>query len=383
MAGITVSDIMNANQLWSTSATSWADFLLGIQNNASYLDTNVSHPLSAAWQGTAAELATGQVNTAKGGLIDTASKLSTVQGLIENFNDNLSSWQQQLGPLVSQARSDGFDVGEDGTVSVPPLSRGAQIIADHDPSSAGLIATEQAQAAKLQDDIQAILKAANNYDDETAAVLRNQLPTEGVALQNPTKWDSKYSSLSQIALAYYGNANMWPLIYEANKNTIKNPNLISTSMKLVIPAAAGRPETTASLTPAEAALLAQASGSGNPDSPTVHITPEQEREFAIANGLSPSPAGSTTGTHPAGVTYEGNPDNDSYRSSQGGASFPPTTAAHATPGVTFEGNPNNDSYRSSQGGASLPSTTSGDPIAPNSQGLYLPPNASEAESNAS
>jgi len=50
---------MNANQLWTTSATSWADFLLGIQNNASYLDTNVSHPLSAAWQGTAAHTGTG------------------------------------------------------------------------------------------------------------------------------------------------------------------------------------------------------------------------------------------------------------------------------------------------------------------------------------
>jgi hypothetical protein len=324
MAGITVSDIMNANQLWTTSATSWADFLLGIQNNASYLDTNVSHPLSAAWQGTAAELATGQVNTAKGGLIDTASKVGTIQGLIEDFNNNLSSWQQQLGPLVSQARSDGFDVGEDGAVSIPPLSRGAQIIADHDPSSASAMATEQAEATKLQDGIQAILKTANNYDDETAAVLRNQLPAKGVALQNPTQWESKYSSLSQIALAYYGNASMWPLIYEANKNTIKNPDVITTSMRLVIPAAAGRPETTASLTPAEAALLAQASGSGTPG---------------------------TSGTHSAGVTYEGNPDNDSYRSSQGGAS--------------------------------LPSTTSGDPIAPNSQGLYLPPDATQAESNAS
>jgi hypothetical protein len=81
MAGITVSDIMNANQLWTTSATSWADFLLGIQNNASYLDTNVSHPLSTAWHGTAAELASGPVSTVKGGLIDTAGRLSTIQGL--------------------------------------------------------------------------------------------------------------------------------------------------------------------------------------------------------------------------------------------------------------------------------------------------------------
>jgi hypothetical protein len=70
-------------------------------------------------------------------------------------------------------------------------------------------------------------------------------------------------------------------------------------------------------------LLAQASGSTTPGTPAVHLTPQEEREIAIANGVSPSQAG--TGT----------------------------------------------------------TTTSGDPIAPNSQGLYLPPNATQAESNAS
>ncbi len=333
MAAITVSDIMNANQLWAASATSWADFLLGIQDNASYLDTNVSHPLSAAWKGTAAELATGQFNTAKGGLIKTAGQLSTIQGLIEDFNKQLSGWQQQLMPLINSARSQGFGVGEDGTVTIPPLSGGAEIIAHHDPSSAGTTATQQAAATKLQDEIQAILRTAGRYDDDTAAVLRNQMPSQGVALQNPTQWDSKYSSLSQIALAYYGNANMWPVIWEANRNTIKDPNIITTGMKVVIPAVSGRPATTASLTPAEASLLAQASGSGSPGAsgtPALHLTPEDEREFAIANGVSPTQVGGMTGTHSTGTDSTGT-----------------------------------------------------DPISPNSQGLYLPPNATQAESNAS
>lgn len=346
MAGITVSDIMNANQLWTTSATSWADFLIGIQNNASYLDTNVSHPLSAAWHGTAAELASGQVSTVKGGLIDTAGKLSTIQGLVDDFNGQLSTWQQQLQSIFDQARSLDYDVSPDGTIS---LTAGQETAVAHDPAAASMVS----QVSNLNQQVSGVLAKANQYDGETAAVLRNQMPAKGVALQNPTQWESKYSSLSQIALAYYGNANMWPLIYEANKSTIKNPDLITTSMKLVIPAAAGRPETTASLSPAEAALLAQASGSTTPGTPAVHLTPQEEREIAIANGVSPSQAG------------------------------PGTTTGATSPGVTYEGNPNDDSYRSSQGGASLPSTTSGDPIAPNSQGLYLPPNATQAESNAS
>jgi len=42
-------------------------------------------------------------------------------------------------------------------------------------------------------------------------------------------------SLSKIAKAEYGNANQWKKIYEANKDVIKDPDLIQPGWKLRIP----------------------------------------------------------------------------------------------------------------------------------------------------
>ena len=43
-------------------------------------------------------------------------------------------------------------------------------------------------------------------------------------------------SLSKIAKKKYGNANLWKTIYEANKDRIKNPDLIQVGWELKIPA---------------------------------------------------------------------------------------------------------------------------------------------------
>lgn len=42
-------------------------------------------------------------------------------------------------------------------------------------------------------------------------------------------------SLSKIAKRFYGNAGDWKKIYEANKTTIKNPDLIYPGDKIIIP----------------------------------------------------------------------------------------------------------------------------------------------------
>ena len=42
-------------------------------------------------------------------------------------------------------------------------------------------------------------------------------------------------NLSKIAKHFYGSANHWREIYEANKATIKNPDLIHPGQVLVIP----------------------------------------------------------------------------------------------------------------------------------------------------
>jgi nucleoid-associated protein YgaU len=42
-------------------------------------------------------------------------------------------------------------------------------------------------------------------------------------------------SLSKIAKQVYGNASDWQKIYQANRNTIKDPDLIHPGQKIVIP----------------------------------------------------------------------------------------------------------------------------------------------------
>ena len=46
----------------------------------------------------------------------------------------------------------------------------------------------------------------------------------------------KGESLSKIAQKYYGKASLWTKIHEANKDQIKNPDLIQPGWKLRIPA---------------------------------------------------------------------------------------------------------------------------------------------------
>ena len=44
-------------------------------------------------------------------------------------------------------------------------------------------------------------------------------------------------SLSKIAKRFYGDANKWPRIHDANRDQIKNPDLIHPGQKLRIPGA--------------------------------------------------------------------------------------------------------------------------------------------------
>jgi nucleoid-associated protein YgaU len=46
---------------------------------------------------------------------------------------------------------------------------------------------------------------------------------------------AKGESLSKIAKKYYGDAKQWPRIFEANKDTIKNPDLIFPGQVITVP----------------------------------------------------------------------------------------------------------------------------------------------------
>lgn len=62
--------------------------------------------------------------------------------------------------------------------------------------------------------------------------------TSGVNPGAPSRRDyvvQSGDSLSKIARQFYGNANDWEKIYQANKDTIKDPNLIHPGQKIIIP----------------------------------------------------------------------------------------------------------------------------------------------------
>ena len=45
----------------------------------------------------------------------------------------------------------------------------------------------------------------------------------------------KNADAIQIQLAYYGDASLYPQIFEANRDVLKDPNLITIGQKLRIP----------------------------------------------------------------------------------------------------------------------------------------------------
>jgi len=66
--------------------------------------------------------------------------------------------------------------------------------------------------------------------------------SEDTSKAGGSQWDAtqyhevqKGDTLSKIAQQYYGDASLYMKIFEANQDTLKNPNLIKVGQKLRIP----------------------------------------------------------------------------------------------------------------------------------------------------
>jgi nucleoid-associated protein YgaU len=70
-----------------------------------------------------------------------------------------------------------------------------------------------------------------------AAPVPNSGPTTGTSGSEQSYTVVAGDSLSKIAKRFYGDANKWPRIHEANRDQIKDPDLIHPGQKLRIPAA--------------------------------------------------------------------------------------------------------------------------------------------------
>jgi nucleoid-associated protein YgaU len=54
---------------------------------------------------------------------------------------------------------------------------------------------------------------------------------------DPTQWHEVVpgDTLSKIAVKYYGDASLYPQIFEANRDQLNDPNMIRVGQKLRIP----------------------------------------------------------------------------------------------------------------------------------------------------
>ena len=60
---------------------------------------------------------------------------------------------------------------------------------------------------------------------------------KGKEENDATQWHEvkKGDTLSKIAEKYYGDPGLYPTIFEANRDTLKDPNLIKIGQKIRIP----------------------------------------------------------------------------------------------------------------------------------------------------
>ena len=90
---------------------------------------------------------------------------------------------------------------------------------------------------KPKADFSNVQSGSSSTAAEPAPSLPPLAPPLGTTGQSATYVVVAGDSLSKIAKRFYGDANKWPRIHEANADQIKNPDLIHPGQKLTIPGA--------------------------------------------------------------------------------------------------------------------------------------------------
>jgi len=93
-------------------------------------------------------------------------------------------------------------------------------------------------------------------------------------------------SLSAIALKVYGNASRWTEIWEANKDKVKDPNLIHVGQQLRIPGqVSAAPAEEKSFSPSAGQVLPPLVESSTPSSTESSPAPSEEKANRGRRGL--------------------------------------------------------------------------------------------------
>ncbi len=92
-------------------------------------------------------------------------------------------------------------------------------------------------AEKPKADFSNVQSGSSTTAAEPAAPLPDLAAPTGTTGKGQTYTVVSGDSLSKIAKRYYGDANQWNRIYEANRDQIKNPDLIHPGQRFTIPGA--------------------------------------------------------------------------------------------------------------------------------------------------
>ena len=161
------------------------------------------------------------------------------KSLLDRIGDALKGKNQQ--DLAGTAK----DATEEAQRAVEQKAEQARDVAARQAAQAK--AQAEAKAARLQRELkereEALARAeSERKKEEIRAQIRRQQEAvearkaEVAAAAEPRIYVVQSGdSLSKIAKALYGDANRWPDIFEANKDQIKDPNLIYPDQKLRIP----------------------------------------------------------------------------------------------------------------------------------------------------
>jgi Transglycosylase SLT domain len=170
---VTYRQLRDANPaMFHQSAAAWKEWADSALEHAGYLDERVGrHIAEPHWGGLASELARGKVTGAHAGLSASAAKLRTVETVLVRAGQDFEEDQHDLLGAVSEAKAAGFNVSDEGALSVP-----AAVTKDKTPAQIQAIKNH---GSVLQTRITAAVYRATRVDEGVTRTLNALDPSDG------------------------------------------------------------------------------------------------------------------------------------------------------------------------------------------------------------
>jgi hypothetical protein len=170
---VTYRQLRDANPaMFHQSAGAWKEWADSALEHAGYLNDRVGqHIAEPHWGGLTSALARGKVTGTHADLSASAGKLRTVETVLAQAGQDFEDAQHDLLGAVSEAKKAGFNISDDGAVSVP-----ATLTKDKTPAE---VQTINNHGSALQTRITAAVYRATRVDEGVSRALDALDPGDG------------------------------------------------------------------------------------------------------------------------------------------------------------------------------------------------------------